>query len=75
MKVQVVPTVEQCMGCAHCPEEDAPPDEACISCTNNPENVGEIVQFLMNDGTAYAVVIIDKEFWLVDINDIRLIDE
>lgn len=75
MKVQIIPSMEDCMTCGHCPEVDAPPSETCIKCMSNPENIGEVIQFLMHENTAYAVVLVDNAFWLADINNIRLVKE
>lgn len=73
MRVQIIPSMEDCMTCGHCPEVDAPPSETCIKCQTNPSDQGEVVQFLMDSHTAYAVVLIEDEFYLADINNIRLI--
>ena len=75
MKVLIKASAEICMTCAHCPEDATPPSEECIKCQNDPANIGEVVQFLMDNGTAYAVVLIKDEFWLTDIVNLRLIKE
>lgn len=75
MRVQIIPSMEDCMTCGHCQEVDAPPSEVCIKCQTNPNNQGEVVQFLMYGDTAYAVVLIEDEFYLAGINNIRLIKE
>ena len=73
MKVQVIPTAEQCLTCKHCPADDAPPCEQCVRCQNNPENVGELLQFVVGtDNLAYGIVIIDDEFYTVNINEMRV---
>lgn len=66
--------MEDCMTCGHCPEVDAPPSETCIKCQNNPQNQGEVVQFVMHNDIAYAVVLIEDEFYLADIINIRLVE-
>ena len=71
MKVQIIPSTEDCMTCGHCPEVDTPPSETCIKCQTNPEDIGEVVQFLMHENTAYAVVLVGDEFYLADIDNIR----
>lgn len=73
MRVQIIPSMEYCMTCGHCPEVDAPPSEECIKCINDPAAVGEIIQFLMYQDTACAVVLIGNEFCMADINNIRLV--
>ena len=72
MKVQIIPDTDDCLECPNCPAEDTPPSDTCINCVNNPEHVGEVIQFLMHEGTAYAVVLMDDDqFYLADINNIR----
>ena len=75
MKVQVIPSMDDCMTCGNCPEADAPPSEACIKCQTDPADQGEVVQFLMDNHTAYAVILIRDEFYLANINNIRLVKE
>ena len=72
MFVQITPSAEDCMECEHFQADGEAPSEKCIRCQNDPENSGEVVQFLMDNHTAYAVVLVDDEFWLVDIDNIRL---
>ena len=75
MKVFITASAETCMVCSHCPEDAEPPSEACVACIQNPDHTGEVIQFLMHEGTAYAVVLIKDQFWLADINDLRYIKE
>ena len=75
MKVFITASAETCMVCPHCPEDAEPPSEACVACIQNPDHTGEVIQFLMHEGTAYAVVLIKDQFWLADINDLRYIKE
>lgn len=75
MKVRVLPSMEDCMDCADCPEMDAPPSEKCVECQSNPKDCGELIQFLMYDSIAYAVVLIEDEFWLTDIVNLRYIKD